>query len=313
MENMWLWVGFNGFVFTLLALDLGVLHRRAHEVSMREAATWSTAWVVLALAFAAGVRSAMGPDAGLEFLTGYVVEKALSVDNLFVFVVIFASFRVPAELQHRVLFWGVLGALVMRAIMIAAGAALLASFHWIMYVFGALLLLTAWRLLVPAAGEGQLVNGLAVRLVGRVLRVTPDYHGQRFFVRLRAGERTVLYATPLFVALVTVELADAVFAVDSIPAVFAVTRDPFLVYSSNVFAILGLRSLYFLLAGAVRRFIYLKPAVALVLVIVGLKMLVSDFYKVPASVSLPVILAVFAVALLASLRKRQPMEQGVTP
>ena len=297
MDQLWLWVGFNAFVLGMLALDLGVFHRKAHEVSLREAATWSAVWVALALAFNYGVYQLMGRDAGLEFLTGYLIEKALSVDNIFVFVLVFSYFRVPPRYQHRVLFWGILGALVMRGVMIAAGAALIGRFHWILYVFGAFLVVTGVRMATHAEHAIEPGSNPVVRLVRRLMPVTDRYHGQRFFVR-EAGRRV---ATPLFLVLAFVETTDLIFAVDSIPAVFAVTTDPFLVYTSNVFAILGLRALYFLLAGVIHRFHHLKLGLAAVLVFVGAKMLLADVYAVPIGVSLGVIAFLLGASVLSSL------------
>jgi tellurite resistance protein TerC len=297
-------VGFTAFVLAMLALDLGVFHRKAHEVSTREAAAWSAVWVALALAFGYGVHRVMGADAGLQFLTGYLVEKALSVDNVFVFALVFSYFRVPPRYQHRVLFWGILGALVMRGAMIAAGAALLHRFHWVVYVFGAFLVLTGVRMAAQREHAIEPDRNPVLRLVRRLVPVTAAYHGQRFFAR-EAGR---LVATPLFVVLTFVETTDLIFAVDSIPAVFAVTSDPFLVYTSNVFAILGLRALYFLLAGVIHRFHLLKQGLAAVLVFVGAKMLLADVYAVPVGVSLGVIALVLGVSVVASLRF--PREAG---
>jgi tellurite resistance protein TerC len=297
MNQLWLWLGFNAFVLALLALDLGVFHRKAHEVSIREAASWSAAWVALALAVDAAVYRFIGPEAGLQFLTGYLIEKALSVDNIFVFVLVFSYFRVPARYQHRVLFWGVLGALVMRGLMIAAGAALITRFHWIVYVFGAFLVVTGLRMATQREAGIEPESNPVIRLVRRLVPVTSRYDGQRFFVR-EAGRRA---ATPLFVVLVFVETTDLIFAVDSIPAIFAVTTDAFLVYTSNVFAILGLRSLYFLLAGVVHRFHFLKLGLSAVLVFVGAKMLLADVYAVPVGASLGVIALLLGASVAASL------------
>ncbi len=304
-SSVWLWVGFNVFVLVMLALDLGVFHRKAHVVSVREASIWSAVWIGLALLFNLGIWHFFGPQKGVEFLTGYLIEKSLSVDNIFVFALIFGYFAVPQEYQHRVLFWGILGALVMRAIFIAAGAALLASFHWIIYVFGAFLIVTGIKMvLTPAKGLEPEKNPV-VRLVRRLFPVSDRYHGQRFFVR----DRGILTATPLFVVLALVETTDLIFAVDSIPAIFAVTSDPFIVYTSNVFAILGLRSLYFLLAGVMSKFEYLKHGLAAILVFVGTKMAIIDLYKIPSTVSLGVVAAILAIAVVASLaraRRRGP-------
>jgi tellurite resistance protein TerC len=291
-----LWVGFLSFVAVMLALDLGVFHRSAHQVRMREAAMWSAVWVTMACIFAAGTAWQFGSEKALEFVAGWVVEKALSVDNLFVFVVIFAAFRIPAQLQHRVLFWGILGALVLRALFVWLGGAFLARFHWAMYVFGGILIVTGIRLLFERGGHGVEESGL-VRLVRRFIPVTDGLRGQAFFVH----EHGKKLATPLFLALVAVELTDVVFAVDSIPAVFAVSRDPFIVFTSNIFAILGLRSLYFLLAGVLDKFHRLKIGLALVLLFVGSKMLIADHFKVPIGWSLGVIVTILATSIVASL------------
>jgi len=274
---------------------------------VREASIWSAVWIGLALLFNLGIWHYLGPQKGVEFLTGYLIEKSLSVDNIFVFALIFGYFAVPQEYQHRVLFWGILGALVMRAIFIAAGAALLASFHWIIYVFGAFLIVTGIKMvLTPAKGLEPEKNPV-VRLVRRLFPVSDRYHGQRFFVR----DRGILTATPLFVVLALVETTDLIFAVDSIPAIFAVTSDPFIVYTSNVFAILGLRSLYFLLAGVMSKFEYLKLGLAAILVFVGTKMAIIDLYKIPSTVSLGVVAAILAVAVVASLaRARRRAARG---
>jgi tellurite resistance protein TerC len=292
-----LWGAFIAFVLVLLALDLGVFHRKAHEVKFKEAAGWSVFWVALALAFNAWVAFAFGPQRGMEFLTGYLIEKALSVDNVFVFLVVFSSFSVPASYQHRVLFWGVLGALVMRAIFIFAGAAALEAFHWVIYVFGGILLLTGVKLLFSGDKEQHPEHNPLFRLFQKLVPTTSRYHGQRFWVR----EGTRVVATPLLTVLVLIEITDLVFAVDSIPAIFAVTRDPFIVFTSNIFAILGLRALYFCLAGFVHRLRYLKVGLALVLIFVAIKMLVSEFYKLPITLSLGVIATLLGGAVVASL------------
>jgi tellurite resistance protein TerC len=297
MDSIWILVGFNAFVLAMLALDLFVFHREAHEVRLREAALWSVLWVALALAFGAGIGHFMGRQAGLEYLTGYLIEKALSVDNIFVFVLVFSYFGVPPRYQHRVLFWGILGALLMRGAMIAAGAYLIHQFHWIIYVFGGFLVFTGVRMAWQTEHSIQPEANPVIRLVRRFVPVTDVYHGQRFFVR--EGGRRV--ATPLFVVLVLVETTDLIFAVDSIPAIFAVTEDPFIVYTSNIFAILGLRALYFLLAGVVHKFHYLKLGLSVVLVFVGAKMLATDVYKVPVGISLGVIALVLATSVIASL------------
>ena len=295
-----LWAGFLGFVAVMLALDLGVFHRKAHQVRLKEALGWRLVWVSLALVFNGLVWWKFGSQAGIEFLTGYLIEKSLSVDNIFVFVVIFGSLSIPAAYQHRVLFWGILSALVLRAGMIFAGTALLARFHWLVYVFGGFLILTAVKLVVAwrAGGEGASTENRLLALARRVLPTTDRYDGQRFLTRVN-GRRL---ATPLLLALVLVEVTDVIFAVDSIPAVLAITADPFIVFTSNVFAILGLRSLYFLLAGVVDRFRYLKLGLAGVLGFVGAKMLAVEVYKIPAAWSLVVIAAILGTSIVASWR-----------
>lgn len=291
------WIGFNVFVLAMLALDLGVFNRKAHAVSFREAAGWSAVWIALALAFNALLLVLAGPDVATQFLTGYLIEKSLSVDNIFVFVLIFSSFAVPAAYQHRVLFFGVLGALVLRGVLILAGAALIETFSWVLYVFGAFLIVTGIRMAIKREAHTDMSRHPLVRLVRRIFPTTESYEGARFVVR-RHGKRLV---TPLLVVLILVEATDLVFALDSIPAIFAVTLDPFIVYTSNVFAILGLRSLYFLLAGSVDRFPYLKYGLAAVLVVVGVKMLLADVYHVSPVLSLVVIAAILAVSIVASV------------
>ncbi len=299
MDQIWIWIGFNAFVLVMLAVDLGIFHRKAHEVSLREAAVWSVVWVTLALIFYYGIHRFLGKEPGLEFLTGYLIEKALAVDNIFVFVLIFSYFRVPLRYQHRVLFWGILGALVMRGAMIGAGAYLIARFHWILYIFGAFLVVTAIRMATQDEHTVEPEANPVIRLVRRFMPVTDAYHGQRFFV---AGPGTSrLAATPLFIVLVLIETTDLVFALDSIPAIFAVTQDAFIVYTSNVFAILGLRAMYFLLAGVIMKFHYLKLGLAVVLGFVGVKMLVAAVVRVPIGISLAVIAAVLAASIGASL------------
>jgi len=295
--NMWLWIGFNVIVFVMLALDLGVFHRKAHAVSLKEATVWSVVWISLAMAFNLAIYLWWGAQPALEFMTGYLIEKALSVDNIFVFVLIFSYFNVPARYQHRVLFWGVLGALLMRAALIMVGATLIAKFHWIMYVFGAFLLVTGIKMALQKHDTIDPGTNPVVRLFRRLVPISDTYDEQKF-ITAQNGKRL---ATPLLLVLVLVETSDLIFAVDSIPAIFAVTTDTFLVYTSNVFAILGLRSLYFLLAGVVTLFRFLKLGLALVLSFVGIKMLIIEFYKIPIGVSLGVILGVLVVSVLASI------------
>ncbi len=301
MEQLWPWIGFNLFVLAMLSLDLLVLHKEAHEVSLKEAAGWSIFWICLALAFGTGIYMRMGPEPGLQYFTGYLIEKALSVDNIFVFVLIFSYFQVPARYQHRVLFWGILGALLMRGAMIGAGAFLIQQFHWIIYVFGAFLVFTGIRMAFQTEHDIKPEANPVIRLVKRVLPVTNVYHGQSFFVHERVGGQMRWVATPLFVVLLLVETTDLIFAVDSIPAIFAITTDSFIVYTSNIFAILGLRALYFLLAGVIHKFHYLKIGLSAVLVFVGTKMLVVDFYPIPIGISLGVIALVLASSVVASL------------
>lgn len=304
MDSIWLWIGFNVFVLAMLTLDLGVFHRHAHKVGLREAGIWSLVWICLALVFNAGIYYLRGPEPALEFFTGYLIEKALSVDNIFVFVLVFSYFRVPSEYQHRVLFWGVLGALLMRGAMIAAGAFLIATFHWILYVFGAFLVITAIRMATQKEQNLEPEANPVIRLVRRFTPVTDEYHGQKFFVKQNGRS----LATPLFIVLVMVETTDLIFAVDSIPAIFAVTQDTFIVYTSNVFAILGLRALYFLLADVITKFHFLKLGLSVVLGWVGLKMLLADIYKIPLPLSLGVIALVLAGSVAASLLFPKPGE-----
>ncbi len=306
------WALFLVLVAGLLALDLGVFHRDAHEVSRREALTWSAVWIGLAVVFNAGVFWFMGSQAGVEWFTGYLVEKSLAVDNVFVFLLIFSAFAVPAKYQHRVLFWGIVGALVMRAVLIAFAGVLLGTFHWVIYLFGAFLIITGLRFLRGGHETPSLETNRLVRLAKRFFPVTEGYEGQKFWVK-RNG---VLTMTPLFLVLLLVESTDLVFAVDSIPAIYAITDDPFIVFTSNVMAILGLRALYFVLAGYLAGLRYLKPGLAGVLVWVGGKMLLVDVYKIPALVSLAVIVAILAIAFGASFwvgRREGPDGEGEAP
>jgi tellurite resistance protein TerC len=294
-----LWVGFIAFVLAMLAVDLGIFHKKSHAVGVKEALVWSGIWVSLALTFNLGVWAMFGPERGVEFLTGYLIEKSLSIDNIFVFVIIFAALGIPSALQHRVLFWGIVSALVMRAAMIFGGAALLAKFHWLIYVFGAFLILTGIKMFVQRGKEEHPEDGWGLKLARRLIPSSRQLDGEKFFTR----EDGKWLATPLFMALVLVEFTDAIFAVDSIPAIFAITQDPFVVFTSNIFAILGLRSLFFLLAGVVDKFRYLKVGLAGVLVFVGAKMALVDFVKIPPVASLGVIAAILGAAIGASLLK----------
>lgn len=310
-ENFWLWVGFNLFVLAMLAVDLGLFHRKAHVVTLRESIVWTVVWVGLAGIFNLGVAHFMGPQKGLEFLTGYVIEKSLSIDNVFVFALLFGYFAVPQENQHKVLFWGILGALVMRAVMILLGAALITKFTWIIYLFGAFLIATGVKMLVKKAERIEPEKNPLVRLFKRIMPVTPGYHKDRFFV----VENGVRMATPLFVVLLLVEFSDLIFAVDSIPAIFAVTRDPFIVYTSNVFAIMGLRSLYFALSGVMDKFHHLKTGLGVTLAFVGVKMMLGHTeWKIETHVSLGVIVLILGASVVASLVFPKPeQEAGEAP
>lgn len=296
-DAIWLWVGFNLFVLAMLALDLGIFHHNAHPVSNREALIWSAVWVALALLFNAGIYFFSGSEHALQFLTGYLIEKSLSVDNIFVFVLLFSAFRVPAVYQHKVLFWGVLGALVMRGILIALGVMLLENFHWVLYLFGVFLIVTGIRMAFNKDEAVHPERNPVLQLVRRVVPVTANFEGDRFLVR-RAGQVLV---TPLLLVLLVVETTDLVFALDSIPAIFAISRDPFIVYTSNAFAILGLRSLYFVFANVMGKFYYLKFGLSVVLSFIGVKMVLADIYHISIGLSLTVIAFVLAVALIASI------------
>ncbi len=296
--GIWSWVGFNALVLALLVLDLGVFHRRAHAVRVREAAIWSAIWVALALLFALVVGARGGQAAAVQYLTGYVLEKALAVDNIFVFVLLFSYFAVPDRYQHRVLFWGILGALLMRGLFIAAGAYAIERWHWILYVFGVLLVVAGVKMALRRQVKGDLAANPLLRFLRRVLPMTEEYQGGSFFVR-SGGKRWL--ATPLFLVLVMVEISDVIFAVDSIPAIFAITKDPFIVYTSNVFAILGLRSMYFLLAGVVHKFVYLNFGLSVVLAFIGSKMLLAELVHIPTVISLAVVVSLVGGSILVSL------------
>jgi tellurite resistance protein TerC len=298
-----LFIAFNAGVLAVLAIDLGIFNKKAHAATVREAATWSAVWIALSLGFAGLVLRLYGKEPALEFVTGYLIEYSLSIDNIFVIVLIFSYFRIPEKYQHRVLFWGIIGALVMRGAMIGAGTLLIQRFHWIIYVFGAFLIFTGIRMATHDEADIEPEANPILRLVRRILPITHDYRGQEFFVKEppTRGAPPAIMATPLFVVLILVETTDLIFAVDSIPAIFAVTRDPFIVYTSNVCAILGLRSLYFLLAGVINKFHLLKLGIAAVLTFVGVKMLLSGTYESPIHLSLLGIVGVLAVAVIASI------------
>ena len=295
--NIWFWIGFISFVLAMLALDLGVFQRKSHEVKPKEAAIWTSVWVSLALVFAAGLWFFYGSEPALTFLTGYIIEESLSMDNIFVIVLIFDYFMVPKAYQHRVLFYGILGALIMRGIFIALGTVLLAKLHWIIYVFGAMLVITGVRMAFKQDEAFDADQNPVVKMVRRFFPVTSQYHGKHFFT-MENGRKM---ATPLFLVVVLVEFTDLIFAIDSIPAIFGVTRDPFIVYTSNIFAVMGLRSLYFLLASVIEKFHLLKYGLAIILTFVGLKMIAEAWIHVPIVVSLAVILGVLGLSVVASL------------
>lgn len=297
------WILFNVFVVAMLVLDLGVFHRKTHTVKFREAMLWSVVWITLAAAFAVVVYFWHGRREALEFVTGYVIELSLSVDNLFIFLLIFRFFKVSAPHQHKVLFWGILGALVMRALFIALGVGLIQKFHWIIYGFGALLIYSGIRLFLQQEAEVHPEKNPVLRLFRKLVPVTEDYHGDRFFVR----KSTRRYATPLLVVLIVVETTDLIFAVDSIPAILAITLNAFIVYTSNVFAILGLRSMYFALAGMMEMFHYLHYGLSLILIFVGTKMLVSHYYEIPTEIALSIVAGILLASVLAS--KVHPRKQ----
>lgn len=296
MDNLYFWIGFNAFVAIMLILDLTVFHRKAHKIEFKEALLWSAFWISLAAIFAVIVYFWRGKATSLDFITGYLIEESLSVDNLFVFLLVFRYFKVPTQFQHKVLFWGIIGALVMRFTFIWAGVALINRFHWIIYVFGAFLVYTGLKLLRSSDEDVHPENNPVLRWFRKFMPVTKDYEGGKFFVR-----RPGLYATPLFLVLIVIETTDVAFAADSIPAILAITRDPFIVYTSNVFAILGLRSLYFALAGLMDAFHYLHYGLAVILTFIGVKMLLSNFFHLPTVVALGVVAGVLALSVIASL------------
>ncbi len=308
-DNIYLWLGFGAVILTLLVLDLLIFHRKAHSVSTREAGIWTAVWVSLALLFNVAVFIWKGPQTGLEYLTGYLIEYSLSVDNLFVFVVIFGAFNVAPAHQHRVLFWGIMGALVMRGVLIASGSVLMEQFYWVAYIFGAFLIFTGIKLGVKKESEPHPEKNPIVCLARRCLPMASECNDGKFVTR-QAGK---LLLTPLFLVLLAVETTDLIFALDSIPAIFAITTDPFVIFTSNIFAILGLRSLYFLLAGAVKKFCYLQKCLAIILTFVGVKMLVAYFYHIPVGISLSVVVGVLATGIVASLVKERSLKKIEVP
>jgi len=302
----WMWMSFLALVLLLLVLDLGIFHRKTREIGVRESLAMSAFYIIIGLAFGIWVWHALGAQAGSEYFTGFLVEKTLALDNIFVISLIFTSFAVPATYQHRVLFWGILGVIVLRAIMIGLGATLVAQFSWLLYIFAVFLIATGAKMLVIEDKPRDIKNNPIVKFLRRHMRITPELHQGSFFVRLcdAKTDGTVLWATPLFVALVMIEIVDLIFAVDSVPAIFAITTDPFVVYTSNIFAILGLRALYFALAAVLDRFKYLKQALALLLIFIGSKIFVADLMgwdKFPAGISLFVTLAIIAAGVAYSL------------
>lgn len=299
-----LWLGFGLFLVVMLALDLGVFHKNSHVIEFKEAITWSSIWIGLALVFNVGVFYFAGKAKGLEFFTGYLIEKSLSIDNVFIIALIFTYFNVPREYQHRVLFWGVIGALIMRAILIAVGAALITEFTWIIYIFGAFLIFTGFKMYFQKDHKIDPDKNPLVRLSKKLIPVTDQYNKEKFFV-IKDDKR---YATPLFLVLLLVETTDLIFAVDSIPAIFAISKDPFIVFTSNAFAILGLRSLYFALAGVIHKFYYLKAGLSVILIFVGIKMLLIDIYKIPIGISLGFITLVIFISIYASVQKNKNLE-----
>ncbi len=301
MSHTTVLIFFNIFVLGMLALDLGVFNRKAHAITIKEAAIWSGVWVALSLLFCSALFIWESHTDGLEFLTGYLIEKALSVDNIFVFIMIFAYFGVPAKYHHKVLFWGILGALILRATFIVIGTALLSEFHWVMYVFGVILLYTGIKMFRSDTVEVHPEKNIVLKYCRKVFPVTENYVEGRFFARINRK----LYLTPMFLVLIVIETTDIVFAFDSIPAIFAITQDPFIVYTSNICAILGLRALYFLLAGLMRRFEYLQTGVAVVLVYIAIKMLIMDIYKIPIAISLAGVILILGVSIIASIRKQK--------
>lgn len=307
-KPIWMWAAFMGVVLTLLVLDLGLFHRNLREISVRESLMMSAFYIGIGLLFGAWVWFELGAQSGEEYLTGFLVEKTLAMDNVFVISLIFTYFAVPRVYQHRVLFWGILGVIVLRAIMIGLGATLVAEYHWLLYVFAAFLIATGIKMLVMGDHDMDVEANPVLRLMRRTMRITPQLHGEKFFVTKAepATGKMLRYATPLFVALVLIEVVDLIFAVDSIPAIFAITTDPYIVYTSNIFAILGLRALYFALAAVIDRFVYLKQALALVLIFIGSKIFVADLMgweKFPASVSLGVTAGLIAGGIIYSLMR----------
>ena len=318
-KPVWMWASFLALVVVLLVLDLGVLHKKHREIGVRESLLMSLGYLTLGVGFGGWVWYSLGAQSGIEYLTGFVVEKSLAMDNVFVIAMIFGYFAIPQKYQHRVLFWGILGVIVLRAIMIAGGAALVSEFGWILYIFAAFLILTGIKMIAMADKSHDLADNPLLRLLKRRLRVTDELHGERFFVKLpdpRTG-KLATFVTPVFMALIMIEIADVIFAVDSVPAIFAITTDPYIIYTSNIFAILGLRALYFALAAIIHRFAYLKQALAVLLIFIGSKIFVADLMgweKFPAAISLGVTFAILLAGVLWSLwRTRHPVRPETLP
>ncbi len=309
-KPLWMWVLFMSIVVALLALDLGVFHRKAREIGVRESLILSAFYITIGLGFGAWVWANLGAVSGREYLTGFIVEKTLSMDNIFVISLVFSYFGIPRLYQHRVLFWGILGVILLRGIVIGVGAVLVANFHWILYLFALLLIFTGIKMLLPGDDMPSIEDNRALKLMRRIFRITPELHGQRFFIRCAHPKtsKVVTWVTPLFIAMILIEIVDLIFAVDSVPAILAITTDPFIVYTSNIFAILGLRALYFALAAVIDRFTYLKPALAMVLVFIGSKIFVADmagWEKFPTTISLGVTLALIGGGIVYSLWRTQ--------
>ncbi len=304
-SEQWQWGGFFAFVFVMLALDLGVFHRKNHEIRFREAMLWTLFWVSLAMGFNLLMWHLRGKDAALNFFAGYLLEMSLSVDNLFVFLLVFHYFKVPSDLQHKTLFWGIIGVLLMRGLFIGVGLVLITMFHWVIYIFGAFLIYTGFKLAFQSDEDIHPEHNPLIRFCRKLFPVTKDYHGNKFFTR----ENGILHATPLFIVLVVIETTDVLFAVDSVPAVLAITLDPYVVFTSNVFAILGLRSLYFALAGFMKLFHHLHYGLSAILVFVGVKMVLADFYKIPIELALGFIALVLAGSVVASLLFPKPDDE----
>ncbi len=296
--EIYFWIGFVVFLALMLAIDLGIFHRKSHTVTFKESLGWTLVWIMLAMMFAAIVYFWKGSEKAIEFITGYVIELSLSVDNLFIFILVFSYFHVPQQYQHKILFWGILGALVMRVIFIFAGVALISKFHWIIYVFGAIIIISGIKMLFQKDKKIEPEKNPLIRFVKKMIPVTHEYHGDNFFIKLKNGAWA---ATPLFIVLVFIEITDLIFAIDSIPAILAITTDTFIVFTSNAFAILGLRSLYFALAGMLNLFRFLHIGLSLVLIFIGLKMVLSDIYKVPIEYALLIVLSILLTSISASL------------